>query len=229
MYRKARGAGALGAALLLGGMLLAGAPGATAATASVPAAPRAEAVATLSAPKLTSATVKGDNVVLLFTPPAGGGVFDYAIHADGAFVFRTGGAATSATVYLTAEGLTGREVYTVVAEDSALNPSPPSNGLVPVAPAELPAPHLTSASLSAGTVTLRWTASHTDEPSGVVQYYVHANGAFLLGAGTGTTATFPLDGDVDYFLRGDETLTVVAHDRTLAESQPSNGLVPTAG
>jgi hypothetical protein len=199
------------AATLVGAAMLSGVPTATAAA--------------MTAPTLDSATVKGDNVELLWTPPAGGKAADFAIYADGNFVQRTL-SPDSVTIFLTSEGLTGREAYAVVAEDSAGNESQPSNAMTPRPPAAMPAPRLTSAVLSKDFVTLTWAPSRTDEKSGEINYLIFANGQPAEMVQNVTTAKIPLIRDFTV-LTGRETFTVAARDRTLAESPPSNGLVPT--
>jgi hypothetical protein len=233
---------ALHAVTLLGVVPLSGAPSASAATVSTDTAP--QAVVALPAPTLDIATIKGDNVQLIWTPPAQReGVTNYGIYADGTFLFRTGGSADSAPVYLASEGLTGREVFTVVAEGGVardgtpLGQSPPSNGLVPVTPATLPAPELTSAVRQGdwgGIVTLTWTPSQSEQKD--IPYSIFADGpsvpnghALVWSVTNEMTATFVAVGcDGVCPLPGTEVYTVVASDRTKAESPPSNGLVATA-
>lgn len=232
------------AVTLLGAVRLSGTPSASAAATSTETAPRAAAVAALPAPTLDIATIKGDNVQLIWTPPAQReGVTNYGIYADGTFLFRTGGSADSALVYLASEGLTGREVFTVVAEGGVasdrtpLNQSPPSNGLVPVPPATLPTPELTSAVRQGdwgGTVTLTWTPSQSEQADIIYSIFADGpsapNGHTLVWSVTNeTTATFIAAGsDGACPLPGTEVYTVVASDRTNAESPPSNGMVATA-
>jgi hypothetical protein len=223
---------ALPAVALASAALLSGVPGTTAATISPQTATRAAAVASMSAPTLHSATIKGDNVELLWTPPAGGNAADFAIYANGDFVQRTL-SPDSVTIFLASEGLSGDEAYTVVAEDSAGNESRPSNAMTPrqVAAAAMPAPKLNSAVLAKDIVTLTWAPSRTDERSGEINYLIYATnkGAekqLVEMVQNATTVKIPLNRDT-IVLNGQETYTVVARDRTLAESPPSNGLIPT--
>jgi hypothetical protein len=220
---------ALPAVALAGAALLSGVPGATAATISPQTATRASAVARLSAPVLDSATIRGDNVELLWRAPSGGAAV-FAIYANGDFVQRTL-SPDSVTVFLASEGLSGRESFTVVAEDRAGNESPPSNAMTPRQVAGLPAPRLNRAVLANDIVTLTWAPSRTNERSGEINYLIYATnqGAekqLVEMVQNVTTAKIPLNRDV-IVLNGQETFTVVARDRTLAESPASNGLVPT--
>jgi hypothetical protein len=156
--------------------------------------------------------------------------------------WRTSASADSTTLYLASLGLTGREVFTVAAggdfgpDGIPLNTSPQSNGLVPVAPATLPAPVLTSATdegdFYGTTVTLTWTPSQSDEA--VITYRIFApNGhlqPWLLDVNNVTTVTFTPDACGGACpLTGTEEYSVVATDRTMAESPRSNSLVPTEG
>jgi hypothetical protein len=233
MRKTPRASLALSAVALASTALLSGAPGATGATISPQTAARAAAVASLSAPTLDSATIKGDNVELLWRAPSGGADV-FAIYANGDFVQRTL-SPDSVTIFLASEGLSGRESYTVVAEDSAGNESSPSNAMTPrqVTAASLPAPRLNRAVLANDIVTLTWAPSRTNERSGEINYLIFANnkGAekqLVEMAQNATTVKIPLNRDV-IVLNGQETFTVVARDRTLAESPPSNGLIPTKG
>lgn len=201
---------------------------AVAATLLNPApAAASTSTSTLPAPTLKVATVRGDNVSLLWTPVRGAAGF--GILANGRRIF--GSASTDhALVFLASEGLTGRETFSVVAEDAGLNPSPPSNGLRPVAPAVLPAPVLTSATLSPNSprLTLTWTPSRSDQDS-IIFYTIFAfKDLHIMAVTNTTTASF----DPDFCggacpLNGTEPYLVVASDRTLAKSPPSNTLVPT--
>jgi len=220
----------LGAVLVGGALLVAALPAAVA-----PASPPARATATPLAPTLDSATIRGDNVALIWSPPAGGGVTDHAVFANGRFLFRTL-SPDIATVFLASEGLTGREVFTVAAEDAQLNSSPPSNGLAAVPPAAMPAPVLLNGVVVPAnpstfkTVTLTWTASRSDQA--VITYTVFASvGSNILpvaSANNVTTLSFIPDScGGGCPLSGREPYTVVASDRTLAVSPASNALVPT--
>ena len=205
--------------------LLAGAPAALAAGAAAEPGSHARA---LPAPTLTDATIKGDNVALFWTPGAGDTAAQYGIYADGRFLHRTFGPETRTHVFLASMGLTGRETFTVVAEDSSLNPSAPSNGLVPVAPDALPAPELTSAVREGDEITLTWTPTPTKEAFGPVEYMIQSDREKILFSVTSTTVTFPMtDPFCTYFLQGDEEFTVVARDRSMSQSPRSNGLVAT--
>jgi hypothetical protein len=225
-----------GAALPLGGVLMVRASSAAAIT---PAAVTAAGVSArtahrsrssvLTAPTLTSATKSGDEVVLLFTPPASErSTRDYAIHADGRFAHRTAPPVTSTTVFLTSEGLTGRETFTLVAEDGAGNASAPSNGLVPVAPAVLAAPTMTSAVISGGRVTLKWTASHTDEVSGTLIYSIVVDGGDFTAVPNSTFLTRDVtnyDRVLPVTVRPGSQVTVAARDLTFFSRSPQSNAV----
>src|SRR5215468_3609678 len=98
-------------ALLIGGALVVGSPAAI-ATAAAPTGTHT----TLPAPVLTSATIEGDTVVLLWQQSQGT-VLDYAVYANSRFAFRTG-VGDRAVVNLASEGLAGHEVFTVRAESA---------------------------------------------------------------------------------------------------------------
>jgi len=204
----------------------------------------------LSAPVLTSVTRQtlsdgspGDEATMLWQPSSGP-VFDYAIYANGRFIFRTGAADTTRGIlFLTSEGLDGSETITVRAEggvDPQGNPtsqSPDSNGLTAVPAVELqPTPALTSAAIdrAAGTVTLTWTPTQTHEISGHVIYYVYATPVVDFGTvlvtsvEDATTVTASLRVHDLVTLSGNEEFYLVARDRTYFNaSRPSNRLVPT--
>jgi hypothetical protein len=228
---RARARRAWGVGVLVACVVLVGAPATLAAgAAGEPGSQAAVSAGTLPAPALTDATIKGDNVALFWTPGAGDTAAQYGIYANGRFLYRTFGPERRTLVFLASLGLTGRETFTVVAEDSSLNGSAPSNGLVPVAPDPLPAPELRSAVREGDSITLTWTPSQTKEVFAPVQYDIKADGRGILFSVTSTTVTFPLtDPHCTYFLSGSEEFTVVARDRSLAESPPSNGLVATSG
>jgi hypothetical protein len=175
----------------------------------------------LTAPTLTSATIKGDNVRLLWRPP--GGANNHAIYANGSFVQRTL-SPDSVTIFLASHGLSGNESFTVVAEERS-DQSPPSNAQRPRPAATLPTPQLTSAVRGTGSVTLTWTPSRTTEMSGEIAYTIFADDFRAASVLNTTTAKVPLE-QGPFVLTGREVFTVIAHDRTLAESLPSNGLVP---
>ena len=232
------------AAVLLGSALLAGASG-TPATAATETSPQAEAVNALPAPTLEKATIKGDNVVLIWNRVEDESVTGYLIYANGKLLpygWRTSASADHIVLYLASLGLTGREVFTVAAgsdfgpDGIPANTSPQSNGLVPVAPATLPAPVLTSATdegdFFGTTVTLTWTASQSEEE--VISYWIFAPNytgqPFLLAVDNVTTVTFNPDACGGACpLTGAEEYSVEAHDRTMAQSPRSNSLVPTEG
>ncbi|MFI5898380.1 hypothetical protein ACIA5D_50745 [Actinoplanes sp. NPDC051513] len=219
----------LGAVLVAAALLVA-----PSAAAAAPASPRTQATAS---PTLDSATIRGDNVVLIWSPPAGNGITDHAVFANGRFLFRTLSPDIT-TVFLASEGLSGGEVFTVAAEDSQLNQSPPSNGLKAVPPRVLPAPVLLSGSVVPVNpppfvrVTLTWRASRSDQD--VITYTIFAtvNGTPrpVTSADNVTNLTFIPDpcGPIGSCpLTGREPYTVVASDRTLAVSAASNAIVPT--
>jgi hypothetical protein len=196
--------------------------------------PRTGTSVALTAPTLTSATKSGDEVVLLFTPSASErSTRDYAIHADGRFAYRTAPPVTSTTVFLTSEGLTGREIFTLVAEDGAGDASAPSNGLVPVAPSVLAAPTMTSAVISGGRVTLKWTASHTDEVSGTLIYSIVVDGGDFTAIPNSTSLTRDVtnyDRVLPVTVRPGSQVTVAARDLTFfSRSARSNAVTATLG
>jgi hypothetical protein len=222
---RARSRRAWGVGVLVACALLAGVPATLPAGAAGEPGSQARA---LPAPTLTDATIKGDNVALFWRPGEGDTAAQYGVYANGRFLHRTFGPEKSTIVFLASMGLTGRETFTVAAEDSSLNSSAPSNGLVPVAPAVLPAPELRSAVREGDEITLTWTPSQTKEAFAPVQYIVQADDEKILFSVTSTTVTFPLtDPSYTYVLSGNEKFTVVARDRSMAESPPSNGLVAT--
>jgi hypothetical protein len=102
------------------------------------------------------------------------------------------------------------------------------------APQALPAPKLTGAvrqGVWGGKVTLTWTPSQSEQKD--ITYSIFAEGpsvpnrhAFVSSLTNETTATFIADGcGGSCPLPGTEVYTVVASDRTKAESPPSNGMV----
>lgn len=227
----------LGGALLVSGALLAATPGAMAATDAT----------VLVAPTLTSATISpsgGGEVRLLFTPPPQvGSLTDYAIYANGKFLFRTPAyedvartiPSASAMVFLLSEGLAsnGTYTFTVVAEDNSGDQSAPSNGLVPVAPAVLPTPAMTTAVIHGNNITLSWTPSHTGEVSGTLFYEIDANGQYFATVTNATTVTLPtlFDDPVEpYTVTPGTLMTVHARDNTFFSMSPvSNALPATQG
>lgn len=84
-----------------------------------------------------------------------------------------------ASVLLDSTGAWPTATYTVVAEDAAGNKSAPSNGLVPVNQAPLPAPVMKSAVISGDKVTFSWQPTVTDASS--VTYHVIVNGTYGFG------------------------------------------------
>jgi hypothetical protein len=223
--------------LLFGALLLFGVPGAASAAAASPPG----AAAALPAPVLESATIKLNRVILTWERVADDRVTGYVIRANGRLLphgWRTGATSDIATIdFGPGDGLTGREVYTVAAgsdfgaDGIPRTVSPPSNGLVPVAPGTLPAPELTDATVErfsdgSARVTLTWTPSRSEDET--IIYVIFADGQAVTDFANVTTATFFPDlcgGGCP--LSGTETYTVKAIDRTMAESPMSNGLVPT--
>jgi hypothetical protein len=221
-------------ALILGVALLSGTPSAVA----LPAAETG--TDPLTAPTLDFATVKGDNVQLIWSPAADSDEVDaYGVYADGEFLFRTVGTADSALVFLASEGLTGGELFTIRAEaghesdGTPVRQSAPSNGLVPVPPAILPAPELIRGVYDTGNgmLTLEWTPSQS-ETQDTITYNVVVDVPFsgnIIHQVTNQTSTrFAPDSCGGACpMTGHETFFVVATDRTMADSPRSNGLVPT--
>ncbi len=204
-----------------------------ASTGSAAAIEEEVAPEVLPAPVLHSATTTGDFIALVWSP-VDGDVRSYLIHRDGVPLFRT--REMDGTIQLSKSflGLRGDEEFAVAAEDQDGNPSPLSNGLVPVAPDELPAPELIDGHFEEGvegqddTITLTWTESENDELSGDIKYEV-----FTDGFRVGFRGTSVIDETIVTFVPpacgcqnpGMEEYTVVATDVTLARSLPSNGLV----
>jgi hypothetical protein len=235
---------ALFAVTLLGALLLSWAPGATAAP-SAETAPRAETAGALPAPTLESATIKLNRIILIWDRVADERVTGYVISANGKLLphgWRTDASQDFTQIdFGPGDGLTGREVFTVAAASDfgsdgiPRNVSLQSNGLVPVAPGTLPAPELTSAtvkrdSVGQATVTMTWTPSRSDDE--VIHYLILVpgphGGTFVSSVDNATTLTFIADACGGACpLSGNEEYSVKAIDRTMAESPPSNSLVPT--
>lgn len=257
MNTKRRVMNSLAGGLLVCGMLVAVTSGsiASASAVSTPgaASPRVGAADALTPPTLTSATRQvlsdgslGDEVELLWTPPPDvSDLRDYAVYANGKFVFRTLAyedyartiPSTSATVFLTSEGLTGTEAFSLVAEDSAGNQSQPSNSLVPSRAVTLPAPVLTSAVINGDMITLTWTPSHTDEVSGTLIYtiiadtYPDPSGCFFTSVTDATSVTVPVsnyncDGIDPTTVQPGTLMSVSARDRTFFDSSPMSNTLP---
>lgn len=250
MKNRSRIAGVLGAVLVAGIALLTAAP----AFASAVSAPRAQAGTTLQPPTLTSATLvhdsgNGDYVKLLWAPSQSAGVTEYAVYANGKFLFEGGPYDNQwgfnpqlADVFLAQRGLKGTETFTVTARDSHGDESARSAGLVASPVKTLPAPTLTSAVIKNNQLMLTWTASHTDEVSGNIFYRIHVDngptqpGGFVdtvLNQTTATTATSfsnPNDPTVPTVtVTKDSKISIQAEDLTTAVSPLSNVLMPTDG
>jgi len=223
MKTTTRVARAMAVLAFAGSTLLAGA---SMANAAAPAALRAEAA--LPTPHVISATVSTEIAAFVWEPVDETNVVKYAVYADGKLAVKYPAPSTWTSVWLPYVGLTGKEVFTIRAEDSAGNQSAPSNGVVPVPAAvnSLPTPTLASAVLDGGTVRLTWTPSRTEYAGCRLDYTVRADGVPIAGAYDSATATsFPLvDPGLLYELTGNETFTVSAVDCSLATSSQSNGL-----
>jgi hypothetical protein len=245
----------LAGGLLICGVLVAVSSGAVAtASAASTSAAGAGAADALIPPTLTSATRQvlsdgslGDEVRLVWAPSATvSDTADYAVYANGQFVFRTGtpqdvATLTGAMVFLTSEGLTGTEAFSVLAEDSAGNQSQPSNSLVPSPAVTLPAPVLTSAVINGDMITLSWQPSHTDEVSGTLIYtiiadtYPNPNGCYFTSVTDATSITVPVtnyncDGIDPTTVRPGTLMSVSARDLTFFNTSPlSNALPATHG
>lgn len=259
MTTKRRVISSLAGVLLVCGVLVTSGAVATASAASpsVATVPRTWGADALIPPTLTSATRQvlsdgslGDEVTLLWTPPPQvSNLTDYAIYANGKFVFRTLAfedyartiPSTSATVFLTSEGLTGTEAFSLVAEGSAGNRSQPSNSLVPSPAVTLSAPVLTSAVIKGDMITLTWQPSHTDEVSGTLIYtiiadaYPNPDGCFFTSVTDATSITVPVtnyncDGIDPTTVQPGTLMRVSARDRTYFDMSPlSNALPATQG
>lgn len=218
----------LGAVLLLGGALLAAAPGATAATAG-----QQPAATTLTPPKLTEAKYFDPWVELFLEPSATADQAKYIdVLADGKQVGRTdaqqdAGAAglfpaTTSGVNVDTSGASPTATYTLVYEDAKGNKSAPSNGLVPVNEQPLPKPVMKSAVVSGDKATLTWEPIADDAAS--VTYTFFANGGqWSVSVKGGSTATVDRTISIDTGPTGVITQTLNPGMEIWAQASDSNG------
>lgn len=214
----------LGAVLLLGlgGALVAAGPSAAATKAK-------SGAATLTPPTLTEATYDGSNVVGLHWEPSAtaNDTRFYDILANGTQVEQVDGIVNGAplrgaAVLLDRTGASPTATYTVVAEDAAGNKSAPSNGLVPVNQAPLPAPLMKSAVISGDQVTFSWGPTSTDASS--VTYHVIVNGSYEFGtAKDQTSVTTSRTISIDTGPTGTVTKTIQPGDSVVVYAVDSNG------
>lgn len=213
----------------LGAMLLLGLGGATVAASPSAAATGATARAALTPPTLTAATYDGANVIGLHWEPSATAADTrfYDILANGKQVEQVdaivnGGSLRGAAVLLDRTGASPTATYTVVAEDAAGDKSAPSNGLVPVNQAPLPAPVMKSAVISGDQVTFSWEPTVTDASS--VTYHVIVNGTYGFGtAKDRTSLTTSRSISIDTGPTGIITKTIQPGDSVVVFAVDSNG------